>query len=310
MTQLHINTPVLQHPSLDALLRKQIYFKMECYQPAGSFKIRGIGALCQQHQARGAEQLVSSSGGNAGLAAAYAGRKLGLPVTVVVPKSTSTTAQERIAAEGADVIVHGAVWDEADAHARQIVKQTSSGYIHPFEHPAIWDGHATLIDEAVQQMPRPDAVVVAVGGGGLMCGVLEGMHRNNWDDVPVLAVETDGAASFSAAVAAGELVQLGAITSIAKTLGAKQVTQKALDWSHQHLIHPVTVSDEQAVDACLRFADDMRAITEPACGAALSLVYNQTDALADYESVLVVVCGGSGVTIEQLLTWDSQGVQS
>jgi L-serine/L-threonine ammonia-lyase len=308
MTHLHIETPVLQHPALDTLLNKDIYFKMECYQPAGSFKIRGIGALCQHHQVSGAERLVSSSGGNAGLAAAYAGRKLGLPVTVVVPSTTSTLAKERIAAEGAEIIIHGSVWDEADAHARRIVEETASGYIHPFNHPVIWEGHATLIDEAAQQIPRPDAVLVAVGGGGLMCGVLQGMHRNGWQDVPLLAAETEGAASFAASVAAGERVELGAITSIAKTLGAKQVAQDAFDWTKKHTIHPVTVSDADTVDACLRLADDLRVITEPACGAALAPVYNQTGYIDDYQSVLVVVCGGSGVTIEQLLTWRSEGM--
>lgn len=307
---LHQQTPVEQSATLDATLNKAIFFKMECDQPVRSFKIRGIGALCEHLAEEGATPFISSSGGNAGYAAAYAGRKLGIPTVVVVPETTSQTAKERMTSQGAEVIVHGAVWDEADAHARQLVDEQSAGYIHPFEHPIIWDGHATLIDEAAQQMPTPDVVVVAVGGGGLMCGILQGMHRNGWEHVPVIAVETEGAASFAAALAAGELVELPAITSIAKTLGAATVTQKTLDWAQKHSISAVTVSDEAAVDACLRFADDFGRITEPACGAALSLAYGESDYLRDYERVLIIACGGAGVTDDQLRTWQREGVSS
>jgi len=300
---LHLVTPVLESAELNKQLGKQMYLKMECFQPVGSFKIRGIGAFCQHLIAEGAQHLIASSGGNAGYAAAYAGRKLDVPVTVVVPDTTSGTAQQRIASEGAEIIVHGSVWDEADAHARQLAADDSVGYVHPFDETAIWDGHATLIDELVQQIAKPDVVVVAVGGAGLMVGVVEGLHRNRWGDVPVLAVETEGAASFAASVQAGRLVRLDNITSIAKTLGALQVTAKALAWSQQHPIQPVVVSDAAAVNACLRFADDFRTIVEPACGAALSLMYDNQQRLDEYQRVLMVVCGGAGVSLQQLLSW-------
>ena len=88
---LHSVTPLYQNSAINTRLKKQVYFKMDCYQPAGSFKIRGIGAVCQDALAQGKTRLISSSGGNAGYAAAYAGRKLATPVTVIVPNTTSAT---------------------------------------------------------------------------------------------------------------------------------------------------------------------------------------------------------------------------
>jgi L-serine/L-threonine ammonia-lyase len=299
---LHIETPTYENSAMSARLNKRIWLKMECYQPVGSFKIRGIGALCQQAVANGSKRLTSSSGGNAGLAAAYAGRRLGVPVTIVVPETTSETARARMRAEGAEVVEHGAVWDEADRYARELVAQDEAAYIHPFDNPAIWTGHATMIHEAARQCEKPDVVVVAVGGGGLLSGIVEGMHDVGWADVPILAVETAGAASFAASVHAGKLVRLSAITSIAKTLGALQVTPQALAWSRMHEIQPAQVTDADAIDACLKFADDLRVVVEPACGAALSLLYRNSHYLDGYDSALVIVCGGAGATLADLLT--------
>lgn len=303
---LHITTPLYQNSAINTRLNKRIYFKMDCYQPIGSFKIRGIGALCEQAKQAGKDRLISSSGGNAGYAAAYAGNQLGIPVTVVVPKTTSETAIQRMQDESAEVIIHGDVWNDADAHARDLVAQGNNAYIHPFDDSTVWTGHASMMDEIVPAMPKPDAVVVAVGGGGLMSGILEGMHAHNWHDVPLIAVETEGAGSFSASYHAKELVRLDKITSIATTLGALEVTPNLVDWLDKHPITPVLVSDKSTVDACLEFADDFRAIVEPACGAALSLVYGNTSYLKNYDSVLMIVCGGAGATIQNLLKWQGE----
>jgi L-serine/L-threonine ammonia-lyase len=300
---IHVETPVLENAQLNQRTGKHLYFKMECYQPIGSFKARGVGALCTQAKHEGYTQFITSSGGNAGFAAAYSGRKLGVEVTVVVPEKTTDMAKARMQAEGANVIVHGAAWDEANDLAMQMRdKNDAAFFVHPFDHETIWWGHSTLVDELMTQMHgKPDAIVVAVGGGGLLSGVLEGMHRHGWDDVPVLAVETDGADSFAQSAAAGQLITLPAITSIATTLGARTVTPRLIDWTQWHDIRPIVVSDTDAVEASLQFADDMRVVTEPACGAALSLCYANAGYLDEFEHVIMVVCGGAGITYDGLV---------
>ncbi len=281
----------------------RVYLKMEAFQPAGSFKSRGMGAACQAAFENGATRLVCASGGNAGYAVANAGRQLGLPVTVVVPTATSAWMRDLIRGEGAEVVIHGAAWDDAQALALELADRDGAACIHPFDDPRVWAGHATMVAEIATAGVRPGALVVSVGGGGLLCGLLQGMHEAGWTEAPVLAVETEGAASFAASVQAGEVVALERITSIATTLGAKRITPEALAWTRRHEILPWTVSDADAVQACLRFADDHRILVEPACDASLAAVYGRAAPLHGRGPIIVIVCGGAGVNLELLRSW-------
>jgi L-serine/L-threonine ammonia-lyase len=300
---LHIETPLIESGAMANGSRK-IWLKMEALQPPGSFKIRGVGFACETYVQRGAKRFISSSGGNAGIAAAYAGRRLQVPVVVVVPETTTERARELIRREQADIIVHGASFQEANALALSMVG-TSDAFIHPFNDPLLWEGHATMIDEVARAGVTPDAVVLSVGGGGLLCGVLEGLRRNALGHVPVIAVETAGADSLAQAMAAGARVELPAITSIATSLGARQVSEQAFALSQRHQVTSAVVSDQAAVQACLRFMDDQRVVVEPACGASLALVYADAPQLAGYRNVLVIVCGGVTATVAQLQKWAS-----
>ncbi len=305
-TPLHSRTPLWESHPLSQILGTRVYLKMEAFQAVGSFKLRGMGRACQNARSRGAKRLVSSSGGNAGYAVAFSGRKLGLPVTIVVPAKTSARARDLIRGEGAEVIEHGEAWDDAHAHALRLAEKTGGAYVHPFDDPSAWAGHATMIHETAAAGVKPAAVIVSVGGGGLLCGVAQGMGDAGWTSVPILAVETRGADSFAAAVAAGRLVALEAITSLATTLGARTVTPEALAWTRKREIIPWVVPDRSAVVACLRFADDHRVLVEPACGASLAAVYERAEPLRGRESVLIIVCGGAGVTRDLLDQWDQQ----
>lgn len=302
MKSLHYQTPLYESKPLSKVLSKKILLKMECFQPTGSFKIRGIGRLCQELIEKGYHQFVASSGGNAGIAVAYVGKKLGIPVSVFVPKTTNPIFLNQLSLEGADIKIQGDVWDEAHQAAMEFVEKTGSGYIPPFDHPTIWAGHSMLIDEIVQQGEKPEAVITAVGGGGLLCGVLEGMERHGWSDVEVFSVETEGAASFAESVKEGELVTLKSINTIATSLGAKRVANELFKWSQKRVITPIVVSDYAAVTACRKFLDDHRVLVEPACGAALSVIYDSKsyNFLKDKKSILVIVCGGVGVSIDLL----------
>jgi L-serine/L-threonine ammonia-lyase len=238
---------------------------------------------------------------------AYAGRKLGVPVTVVVPETTSARAQELLKLEGAEVVVTGASWQEANAYALSLVGATDA-FLHPFDNPLLWQGHATMVDEVAQAGLKPDAVVLSVGGGGLLCGVAEGLHRNGWGDVPILAVETEGAASYHAALKAVKPVEIDKISSVATSLGAKRVCDAAFAWSQKHPIRSVLVSDASALAACERFLADQRIMVEPACGAALALAYDPLNELAAYNKVLFIVCGGATATLAQIQQWAKQQV--
>ncbi len=302
MKSLHIETPLFESRPISIRASRRIWLKLDALQPPGSFKIRGIGAACQEYVRRGAKRLISSSGGNAGIAVAYAGRHLSVPVLIVVPETTSDRAKALIRQEGAEVVVHGDSWQEANELAISTVGQ-SDVLIHPFDDPLVWRGHSTLIDEVARSGIKPGALVVSVGGGGLLCGLVEGLRRAGWSDVPVIAVETEGADSLAQSVRAGHRVELPAITSLAITLGAKKICERAFDCTRDHPLRSLVVSDRAAVSACQRFLDDHRIVVEPACGASLAAVYDRAPELEDFESVLVVVCGGATTTLEQLREW-------
>lgn len=300
---LHVETPLLKAPPELFGPGRTVWLKMDALQPSGSFKMRGVGRLVQQRVADGARAVVCASGGNAGMAAALAALACGVPATVVVPETTAAPVRAAIAARGATVVVHGASWDDAHAHATALTAQLDAVYVHPFDDPLLWDGHATLIDEVVRAGVAFDAVITSVGGGGLLAGIVEGLRRNGLAQVPVIAAETEGAASYAAALAAGTPVTLPAITSIATSLGARRVMPRALALAREHPIESVVVSDRDAVQACSRFADALRVLVEPACGAALATLDVRPDLLARFKAPLVEVCGGMGVTPARLAAW-------
>ncbi len=298
---LHVETPLIQSIPLGKVSGRKVFLKMDALQPAGSFKLRGIGLLCEERAREGAKRFIAPSGGNAGYAAAWAARELGLYALVVVPETTSEEAKNAIRDLGGEVQVHGSNWNDSNELALSMVAEDpQSAYIHPFEDPVMWDGHGTIIDEAFRQGPRPDAIVLSVGGGGLLSGVVAGMDRNGWKDIPVIACETEGADCFAKALAAGQVVELKGITSVATSLGAKAVSKHALELTENHNIRSFVGSDRSAVSACRKFLDDHRVLVEPACGVSLAAVYENSPLLEDAEKILVIVCGGIGISSAKL----------
>ncbi|XP_019749413.1 serine dehydratase-like isoform X3 [Hippocampus comes] len=341
----HINTPLLESAAMSKRVGTTVYLKMENSQPSGSFKIRGIGYLCQQLKSRSKGFVCSSGclffgtlsyyhlnigtvlysswlscvhdvfipGGNAGMAAAYVTRKMGVPATIIIPSSTPHSVVQRLKDQGAHVKIVGKVWDDANAEALRLVKTEGLSYVSPFDHPLIWKGHSSLIAEAAASLGpnvKPGAVLISVGGGGLLCGVVQGLKDVGWMDVPIVAMETVGADCLNASVKTGRIVTLDDITSEAKCLGAKTVCTKAFEYSQSNEITIISevVTDKQALHAVETFLDEERVLVEMACGATLAAVYSgvvhrlqaegRLPALLD--PLLVIVCGGSNIDTEQL----------
>lgn len=329
-------TPLIHSRPLTDLCagRHPVYLKLDNLQRSGSFKDRGVGHLCATiRKIKGSNcRLVSSSGGNAGLAVAtVGGQELGMAVSVVVPESTKELVVRRLRDIGAEVTVHGKNWNEADTLARKMVKEDSNAeYISPYDNPLLWTGHSTVVDEIVDQLQSVDknasigAFIVSVGGGGLLCGVFEGIERSYFGsrsqtvgNSKVVACETDGAASFAAAHEAGKPVSLKGIDSVATSLGALEVTPASLVRAERHEERGGTVAtavctDREAIDACLRLSADHRILVEPACGAALASLYSdrlREETLKGVEegsAIVVEVCGGSGVNLDLLAMWKKQ----
>lgn len=298
---MHLHTPLLRSTPWSVRRGVDVWLKLDALQPSGSFKIRGLGNAARRAVEAGATGLLSSSGGNAGLAAAYAARQLGVPITVIVPSRTSAMMREKIAAEGAEVIVHGTVWDDAHALAQSLASDQRV-LLHPFDHPDVWAGNASLVHELAEDLAEPPGtILLSVGGGGLLLGVLQGLADVGWHGVQVVTVETTGAASLKASLDAGALTTLAAIDSIALTLGAKTVARQAYEQAAAWPVRALACTDAEAVGAVEALLHDHRILVEPACGAALVPLFDPGIPLEG--PVVAVVCGGSAVTPAMLADW-------
>ncbi|KAI1117168.1 tryptophan synthase beta subunit-like PLP-dependent enzyme [Nemania sp. NC0429] len=266
LPKLHIETPCLPSRELSRIAGCNVYLKLENLQPSGSFKSRGMGTVMSRallSSSTGRAHFYCSSGGNAGLACAEAARTLGQPCDIFLSAQAPDNVVAKLAALGATPHRAGDGWPAADAYCRAAVVGDAEGvYVPPFDHPSIWDGNATLVDELAALEAKGffsrggdgvgigigdentggiDAIVCSVGGGGLLNGVMEGIERNygsrshsipNGGTRPaVLALETAGADSLSASVRAGSHVALPGITSIAMTLGAPRVSERTYQWA-------------------------------------------------------------------------------
>ncbi|KAL5393003.1 hypothetical protein PMIN06_006374 [Paraphaeosphaeria minitans] len=316
-----VETPLRESYALSQAAGCRIFLKLETLQPSGSFKSRGIG----HYLVKRVEELPAhinnphifcSSGGNAGLAAVHASRTLGVPCTVVVPSTVKQLMVTKIKAAGAyEVLQHGDAWADADKYMREeLMPQAGEAAIYapPFDHPDIWAGNSSIMYEIANQMPDSpaDAIVCSVGGGGLLNGIAMALDDLClFDSTTVVGVETAGAESLAAAVRAGELVTLPRITSQATSLGCARVTQLTLDTAQRQSFKGVVLPDAEAAMGCWRLADDERIMVELACGVNVALCYDGRLEKAlgrkvrPDEKVVIVLCGGSNVTVNMLSEW-------
>ncbi|KAL9112393.1 MAG: hypothetical protein Q9227_003235 [Pyrenula ochraceoflavens] len=262
----------------------------------------------------------SSSGGNAGLATVTAARSLNYPATVVVPNTTKPLMIAKLRAAGAtDVLQTGDSWQQADDHLRHTIlpsrKHETGIYVPPFDHEQIWEGVSTLIPELQTQLPNsssepPDAIICSVGGGGLFCGLMLGLSRlpPPWPTIPVLAMETHGADSLAQSLQAGHLITLPGITSIATSLGAVRVAEKTFEYGQQGNVKSVVLEDAEAAMGQWRLADDERMLVDTACSVSVAVCYDGrlkrlVPGLGPDSKVVIVVCGGSAVTVEEVIRY-------
>ncbi|KZM28796.1 pyridoxal phosphate binding [Ascochyta rabiei] len=315
-------TPLVHSAKLSKEAGCKIHLKLENLQPSGSFKSRGIGNYLLSHLAslatpadRDKVHFYSSSGGNAGLACVHAAVALGAPATIVVPMSTSEYMVGKIRDAGAvQVVQFGASWYEADAYLQDTVVGDARRrgevpvYVPPFDAREIWEGNATVVHEVVDELGcEPDVLVCSVGGGGLFCGVVMG-RDGVCKGATVLAVETQGADSLALSLREGRLATLPAITSIATSLGARTVAEQAYAYAKGAGVKNVVLTDREAMEGCVRFADDERIMVETACGVCLALCYGGRlkevlPELTGDSNVVIVVCGGSNITEAMLHSW-------
>ncbi len=251
-------------PVTDERLPHDVLLKLESLQVSGSFKARGalnkVLSLAPDVAARG---LVTASGGNHGLAVAYAGRVVDVPTTVYLPNRTAPAKAARIEGWGARVVRAGDVWDDAHAAALEHAKRDGLTYIHPFADAAVICGAATIALEVLEQAPETDLFIVAIGGGGLASGVASAAKLLR-PSIRIIGVEPEGAPTLTESLRANEVITLSEIRTAAGTLAPRRSDALNISILRSTLDSIVLVTDDDMRSAA-RFL-----LTEVGIGAELS----------------------------------------
>ncbi|KAG9102606.1 hypothetical protein FRC06_001649, partial [Ceratobasidium sp. 370] len=195
---MHIETPLAFAPLMSARLGYNVYLKLEARNLPWSVGISLFAARAIKEHGSGVH-LAAASSGNAGLALAWVGKSLGVRVSIYIP-TTASSAQAALRTAGADVIIKGNDYGDALLDAQRFCENAPRAVLVPsYDHPTLWDGHSTMVHEIARQLPRgiaPDAILCSVGGGGLLCGILRGVHDLGWDQTHIVTTETHGANAY------------------------------------------------------------------------------------------------------------------
>ena len=279
--------------SLSEITGMEIFCKLDNLQRTGSFKERGarnaLAQLAPDQQQRG---VIAASAGNHAQALAYQGKLLGIPATVVMPKFAPLIKVSNCQRLGATVVLHGNDFGEAKAHAHEIAKKKSLAYIDGYDDPAIIAGQGTMGLEIVEQIPDLEAVIVPVGGAGLLAGVSLAIKTLR-PKAKVIAVEAENVASFSAALEAGKPTKIAMRPTLADGLAIPQVGANAFEIAKENVDLTVIVTEEQIALAILRLVELEKSVVEGAAATPLAAcMFGKLKELAG-KRVVLLICGGN-----------------
>ena len=270
-----------------------LWFKLEHTQHAGSFKTRGMLnriLAAAEHDGLPATGIIAASGGNAGLAAAYAARELGVPAEVYVPATAPAVKVAKLDKLGARVVQVGSEYAEAYAAATVQAARTGALFCHAYDDPDMVAGNGTLGLELLEQIPTGfDTVLISVGGGGLIAGVIAALHPT----ARVVGVEPATAAALHEALRAGTPVDVPVSGVAADSLGARRAGRIAFDQARAAGVGTVLVDDQAIVDARRRLWDDYRLAVEHGTAAAYAALTSDAYRPAPGERVVVLLCGAN-----------------
>jgi len=255
---------------LSEITGMEIFCKLDNLQRTGSFKERGArNALAQLSADQKKRGVIAASAGNHAQALAYQGKLLGIPATVVMPKFAPLIKVNNCEELGANVVLHGKDFAEANARAHEIAKEKGLAYIDGYDDPAIIAGQGTMGLEMIDQVPDADAVIVPVGGAGLLAGVSLAVKTLR-PETTIIAVEAENVASFSAALEAGKPTKIALHPTLADGLAIPQVGTNGFEIAQSRVDKTVIVTEEQIAISILRMVELEKGVVEGAAATPLA----------------------------------------
>jgi threonine dehydratase len=299
------HTPILTSRVLGEKTGFDVRLKAELFQRTGSYKIRGplnkFTFLSDEQKRRG---VICSSAGNHAQGVALAAKIHGIHAVVCMAANATPSKIEATRGYGAEVVLHGSIWDEANEKAKQLVAERGYTYIHPFDDEQLIMGQGTVGLEITQDWPEVDVVVVPIGGGGLISGISMALKAFN-PKIRVIGVESSGAPGMQRSLAEGHLVTLDRVDCIIDGLRVKRVGEKTFEIVRRYVDEVVALPDEQIFDAVVWTMHYMKLVPEGAAAAPVAaLLHGLVKAPAG--SKVVCVLSGGNVNLDQLkgLRWN------
>ena len=257
-----IETELIYSGFLSDQTGNKVYLKPENLQITGAYKLRGayykISTLTDEERAKG---LVTASAGNHAQGVAYAAKAYGCKAVIVMPTTTPLMKVDRTKSYGAEVVLHGDVYDESAAYAAKLAEEKGYTFIHPFDDPAVATGQGTIAMEIIKELPLVDYILVPIGGGGLATGVSTLAKLLN-PKINVIGVEPAGAACLKASLKKGKPVTLDKVSTIADGTAVKTPGQNIFSYLQQGLDDVITVEDDELVVAFLDMVENHKLIVE------------------------------------------------
>jgi threonine dehydratase len=300
----YVKRTTLEHSeALSNYLGTNVFVKYELFQKTGSFKVRGafnkLLSVSAEERKRG---VVAISGGNHAQAVAYASKVLDVDAVILMPRSTPQNYLEATRNYGATVDLQPTIQDAF----KKIKDYESHGriFIHPFDDPLVMAGQGTLGLEIMEDLPGTTDIIISIGGGGFEGGVSTAV-KSIKPGIRIWGVETIGADAMSQAFKAGHPVELSAITSIAKTLGAPSVSAQTLALAQENLEEVIVVTDDEAVQALKFILERLKVLTEPAASCTLAAASRLKDQFRKDDNLVLIFCGGN-LSVEDLCKYTRQ----
>jgi threonine dehydratase len=298
------HTPLLTSRQLSELTGHEVRLKAENFQTVGSYKIRGpLNKFAQMSEAEKKRGVVCSSAGNHAQGVALAARIYGIRAVVCMATNATPAKIAATRGYGAEVVLHGSIWDEANEKAKELVRDEGLTYVHPFDDAQLIAGQGTLGLEIVQDWPDVDAVLVPIGGGGLIAGVSMAVKSFN-PKIKVIGVESSDGPAMKASLDAGSLQTIDCRTII-DGLRVRRVGELNFSVVQRFVDEIITLPDRQIFDAMLWVMERCKLVIEGAAAAPVAALMQGLVRLPEGSRVAAVLSGGN-LNLDQLrsLSWN------
>ncbi len=294
-------TPIDHARLLSERFDNRILLKREDLQPVFSFKLRGAyNKMCQLSQEERDRGVIAASAGNHAQGLAYAAQRMGVKATIVMPRTTPGIKVDGVRSRGARVVLHGDTFDEAAAHARQLVEEKGLVFVHPYDDPDVIAGQGTVGMEIVRQHPDPiEAIFVPVGGGGLLAGIAAYL-RYVRPEVKLIGVEPEDAACLAAALEKGRRVKLPEVGLFADGVAVAQIGKETFRVIRETVDEVVTASTDEMCAAIKDIFEDTRSIAEPAGALALAGLKKYVERNDVRGKTLLAISSGANTNFDRL----------